>query len=96
MGRTTNVYTFYRGGGEGSMPRGISIRQVIEFEREELGNTDVTISRPDLDTDKATLYQWVCPDITGAEVYGEVEPVTFDSFVVYAYDDDGGLLVKEA
>lgn len=85
---------YYRGGGTGSMPRGKTAQDVVDYERNELGNKINTYT-DDLSMFPASRCIWVTLYADDAEYYGEVEAIDFDNPLELAYDSDGGILVTE-
>lgn len=92
---TSEPTTFFRGGGEGSMPRGISAEDIIKYERDELGNADIkVVSGVNLSKIKSNNLQWVTDTKDAAKEYGKVSPVSFDNFRIVATDGQGGKLLE--
>jgi hypothetical protein len=88
--------TFYRGGGEGSMPRGKTAKDVLDYEQNELGNADVkAVDGVDPSTVKSEDLVWVTKDAAAAEEYGDVSPVELNGHRVVATDGDGGYLIQK-
>lgn len=89
--------TFYRGGGEGTMPEGTAA-DVIKYEQEELGNKDVVVEKGvELSEIDARNLEWVTETEDSASRYGEVTKKTFKSgqYRVIARDNDGGVLIEK-
>jgi hypothetical protein len=85
--------TYYRGGGTGSMPKGLSAADVLKYETQELGNTITPEPGIDLSSIKSEKLVWVTNTKDAAKEYGKVEPIT-GNFRVVARDNYGGLLVE--
>jgi 2-polyprenyl-3-methyl-5-hydroxy-6-metoxy-1,4-benzoquinol methylase len=90
--------TFYRGGGPGSMPLGKTAQDVVDYERNELGNKDIVIVDPslDLNTIPARNLEWVTKRESDAEYYGEVEKHNYPegSYRVIARYNDEAFLIE--
>jgi len=77
------------------MPRGLTAEDVIRFEREELGNQDITVEEGiDPKSIKAENLTWVTTRPENAAEYGEVEEVIVGNYRIVAQDSDGGLLIE--
>jgi hypothetical protein len=87
--------TFYRGGGYGSIPRNIYLSDILKYEKEELGNTDIYVE-PNVDPEKVSSNNliWVCEDKQSAENYGEISKINIEQYRIVARDSEGGLLVE--
>lgn len=88
------VKVFYRGGGVGMMPSGTAA-DVIKYEREVLGNSDIKVE-PGVDPKKiSTKYLvWVTEKKKDAKEYGNVGIVELEKYQIIARDGYGGLLIN--
>ena len=92
---------YYRGGGEGmdSIPRDISVWDVVVFEREELGNSNGSIvplfSEEILRKIPASRTQWLARTRKGAQYYGRAEALTYREPVELVEDNQDGCIVIE-
>lgn len=92
---------YYRGGGEGmdSIPRDISVWDVVVFEREELGNGEGSIvplfSEEILRKIPASRTQWLARTRKGAQYYGRAEAMTYRDPVELVEDNQDGCIVIE-
>ena len=89
--------TFYRGGGEGSMPSGTAA-DIIQYEKQELGNTDVTPTEGiDLSKIPAKNTVWLTSTKEAAQEYGKPQSVSFPvgSYRIIARDGQGGVLIEK-
>jgi predicted GNAT family N-acyltransferase len=85
----------YRGGGSPSYERGLTVKDVLAYERDELGNA-LTVYPHDPDASARTL-QWLATTKHDAEEYGPASPVEVPAgSLVVAEDPFGGLLVSLA
>ena len=89
-----NEETFYRGGGEWSMPRGTA-KDVIDYEINELGNDIKIVTDKDLNTINSKNLIWVTKDEESASDYGDVEPIEIDKYEIIATDNYGGFLINK-
>ncbi len=80
----------YRGGGRSPI-RKLTPLQVVQYEREELGN-DIKVMRPDLLSCPATM-EWLSTTADYAAFFGPVEVVPLDNPVIVARDPYDGVLV---
>ncbi len=85
--------TYYRGGGEGSMPKGKSANDVVLYETKELGNKLKIKKGEDLRRYPAERLSWVTKDKKDARQYGDVEKVTIGKHRILARDSMGGYLL---
>jgi hypothetical protein len=91
----TAAQSLFRGGGEGSMPKGMTAADVLNYERTQLGNTDVKpIAGIDLKKIKSDNLQWLTTTKKAASNYGEVAGIK-GNFRVIAKDSEGGVLVEK-
>src|SRR3990167_5444455 len=95
-GKAGEIETFYRGGGEGSIPRGLTAQDIVNFERKELGNKDIKAEKgivfKDIPSERLV---WLTQTEESAKRYGKVEPVKLDNYRIVAKDSDGGVLVEK-
>jgi hypothetical protein len=88
--------TYYRGGGEGSMPKGKTAKDVVAYEHTQLGNADVKATPGvDLSKVKSDNLQWVTGTKGAAKEYGDVSPVQVGDHRVVATDTNGGMLIEK-
>ena len=93
---------FWRGGPDTalhmSLPRADHIEDILDYERNELGNEDVQMVPDSLDYLKlppVRSLQWLTVTEEEAREYGEPHPVILVDPVILARDSDGGVLVAE-
>lgn len=89
--------TFYRGGGEGSMPIGTA-QDIINYERNDLGNLGVVAEKGvDLGKIDAKDTQWLTETSAAAKEYGKTEKVLLQEggYRIIARDGQGGVLVEK-
>jgi hypothetical protein len=88
--------TYYRGGGEGSFPNDATLADVLEFEKEELGNEDVfPMEGIDPSTVSTRNLIWVTKYKHDAKEYGNVEKHEFARHRLVARDSNGGYILEE-
>lgn len=90
----------YRGGPDTSIPILQTIEEIADYERNELGNSDVQVTQEALDNDWLKLppvrsLQWLCLTEEAAREYGDVQPVLLRDPAFLLRDGDGGVLVAE-
>jgi N12 class adenine-specific DNA methylase len=90
----------YRGGPDTSIPVLQTIEEIADYERNELGNADVTVTQEALDNGWLRLppvrsLQWLCLTEEAAREYGDVQPVLLRDPAFLLRDGDGGVLVAE-
>lgn len=86
---------YYRGGGLGSPPRGLTAQEIVDYERKELGNNDVMpVRNADLSVDAKNLV-WLTRTRESALEYGKAEKVTLGRHRILAVDGHGGLLIEK-
>lgn len=90
-----NPLTVYRGGGEGSMPKGMTADDIISYEKNDLGNTINPVEGIDLKTIPSESLQWVTADAKSAKEYGAVKKITPGNYRVVATDTMGGQLIQK-
>jgi len=87
---------FYRGGGEGSMPRGKTAQDVINYETKELGNNiqiEPNIKLGEIPSEKLV---WLTEEEKDAIEYGDVDEIELEGeYRIIARDQDGGILVEK-
>jgi hypothetical protein len=86
--------TFYRGGGIGSMPKGKTADDVINYEANELGNEISIETDIDLKSIPSEKLQWLTETEESAREYGESEKVIPKNYRVIARDMQGGVLIE--
>jgi hypothetical protein len=87
---------YYRGGGEGSMPKGLNAKDIINYEQEELGNQDIAIEKGiDPSKVKSENLVWVTVDEESAKEYGDVTKEEYPNSRVIARDSQGGVLLEK-
>ncbi len=89
------ITSFYRGGGEGSMPKGKTAEDVINYEKQDLGNdikVEPGINPKEIKSENLT---WVTDTPEAAKEYGAVSKVSIDNGRVIARDNYGGALVEK-
>jgi hypothetical protein len=84
--------TYYRGGGEGSTPKGKTAQDIIDYETKELGNKIKIEDGIDLKEIKSENTKWLTTTKESAGEYGKVEKVP-GNFKILARDNYGGVLV---
>lgn len=87
--------TYYRGGPDSAMPKGTA-KDVIGYEKTELGN-DIKVEVPEseLSQIQAKNLEWVTEKADQAADYGEVSPITVGAHRIIARDNYGGVLIEK-
>lgn len=87
---------FYRGGGDGSMPKSLTAADIVRYETEDLGN-DIK-PEPDVDLSKIPSQRlaWLTENVDDAKRYGKPVAVVQKGMKVVARDPFGGVLVDKA
>lgn len=91
----TTPTTFYRGGPQSAMPKGLTAKEIIQYEATELGNEIMVNNGIDLSQVKSKNLQWLTTTKEAAKEYGSVSEVVLDNFRAIAHDNYGGVLVEE-
>lgn len=86
--------TFYRGGGEGSMPKEGTAQDVVNYEKNDLGNDIKVTPGVDLSKVQAKNLTWLTENEADAKVYGKTQAVTVGDYRIVARDSQGGVLVE--
>jgi len=86
--------TFFRGGGKGSMPSGMTAQDVLNYETGELGNSLDIEDGVELSGVPSERLQWVTKSKKAASQYGEVSRVPATEHRVIARDRFGGFLIE--
>lgn len=85
---------YYRGGGEGEKIKGKTAQDIINYEKKELGNTDVVVEKGvNLAKIKSENTVWVTVDAESAKEYGEVVKQEYPNAKIIARDGQGGVLL---
>lgn len=84
---------YYRGGGEGSMPKGVTARHVVDYERKELGNKIKVARGVKLHKIKSERLAWLTGKSKDAKQYGKVKRVE-GKYRPVAHDSFGGFLAE--
>lgn len=86
--------TLFRGGGEGSMPRGLTAKDIVDYETTELGNEIRVEKGVDLSSIPSEGLKWLTMTKREAREYGKAEKVPLSKYQVVARDGQGGVLVN--
>ena len=87
---------FYRGGGEGSMPKNKTAQDIIDYETKELGNKIQVEPGINLDEIASEKLLWLTESEEDALEYGEAEEVElYGGYRIIARDQDGGVLIEK-
>lgn len=95
--KTEHLINLYRGGGEGEVIKGKTAQDIVNFEQQELGNTDIKpMPEVDLTQVPSENARWFTTTSKAAKEYGKVEKLTAaeKEFTVLATDGQGGVLVN--
>jgi hypothetical protein len=87
--------TFFRGGGKGSMPSGMTAQDVLNYEAGELGNNLDIAGGVELPGVPSERLLWVTKSKKAASQYGEVSLVPVAPHRIIARDRFGGFLIEE-
>lgn len=87
------IARYYRGGGDGSMPKGVTAQEVVDYEVKELGNNIKVENGVDLKQYPSESLQWLSTTKKGAKQFGDVQEKT-GNFTILAKDPYGGVLVS--
>ncbi|MGD0643266.1 MAG: hypothetical protein ABSC22_21205 [Roseiarcus sp.] len=86
--------TYFRGGGTGSMPSGMTAQDVLNYEMGELGNSLDIADGVELSAVPSERLRWVTKSKKAACEYGEVSRVPVAEHRVIACDRCGGFLIE--
>ena len=86
--------TFFRGGGKGSMPSGMTAQDVLNYETRELGNSLEIVDGVELSAIPSERLRRVTKSKKAASEYGEVSRVPVAEHRVIARDRFGGFLIE--
>ena len=88
-------FTLYRGGPDSVMPENKSALDILEYERNDLGNfLNIYAKDSKLKKIPAKECAWVCLDKEHAKQYGRVHKLLVKDFEYLAGDFYGGYLVR--
>jgi hypothetical protein len=76
------------------MPKNVTAKDIIDYERDELGNDGVKVE-PGIDPTQYPSHalHWVAPTRNAAKEYGTPEPMSFGPHTIVARDAYGGMLI---
>lgn len=87
--------TYFRGGGEGSMPKGVTAKDIVGYEQKELGNKLSVMPGIDLSKVPSENVKWYTTTEKAAKEYGEVTKESVGDHRILARDSMGGVLVEK-